>query len=130
MPIERDSAGKCYIPVSAREYIFNAAEVKALRWNGREIRNALQTAVALAETEAAEGGVETVTVTEKHLRAVAKMSFGFRDFLRKHPRGENPDDQDDDKDDDKDQDDDDDDDAGPDGGDESDEVGCQFGLYD
>ena len=80
--LERDSAGKCYVPQSAREYAFEAADMKALRWNGREIRNGLQTAVALAETEAVENGVETVTLTDKHLRAVVKMSSGFRDFLR------------------------------------------------
>ncbi|KAJ9131752.1 hypothetical protein NKR19_g9475 [Coniochaeta hoffmannii] len=37
------------------------------------MRNGLQTAVRLAETEALED-VETVPVTDKHLRAVAKMS--------------------------------------------------------
>lgn len=29
-----------------------------------------------------EDGVEKVTVTDKHLRAVVKMSRGFKDFLR------------------------------------------------
>jgi hypothetical protein len=56
--------------------------VRALEWNGREIRNALQTAVALAETEALESGVETVAVAERHMRAVVKMSSGFKEFLR------------------------------------------------
>lgn len=81
--LERDSAGKCYVPQSAREYAFESEDMKALRWNGREIRNGLQTAVALAETEAVENGVETATLTDKHLRAVVKMSSGFREFLRK-----------------------------------------------
>lgn len=81
--LERDSGGKCFVPQSARQYAYESDEVRELRWNGREIRNGLQTAVALAETEALEDGVETVTVTDKHLRAVAKMSKGFKDFLRK-----------------------------------------------
>ncbi|KAM7209352.1 hypothetical protein V8F20_000402 [Naviculisporaceae sp. PSN 640] len=81
--LERDSGGKCYVPQSAREYAFESEDMKALRWNGREIRNGLQTAVALAETEAVENGVETVTLTDKHLRAVVKMSSGFREFLKK-----------------------------------------------
>ncbi|KAK3394362.1 ATPase [Podospora didyma] len=81
--LERDSAGKCYIPQNAREFAFASAEVRALRWNGREIRNALQTAVALAETEAMDDGVETVTVTDKHIRSVAKMSSGFKEYLRR-----------------------------------------------
>ncbi|KAK4216539.1 hypothetical protein QBC37DRAFT_454518 [Rhypophila decipiens] len=87
--LERDSAGKCYVPQSAREYAFESHDMKTLRWNGREIRNGLQTAVALAETEAVENGVETVTLTDKHLRAVVKMSSGFRDFLKKSKGGRN-----------------------------------------
>lgn len=81
--LERDSAGKCYVPHAARSFVYESDDVRALNWNGREIRNALQTAVALAETEALEAGLETVTVTDKHLRAVVKMSKGFKDFLSK-----------------------------------------------
>jgi len=79
--LERDSKGKYYVPASTRKYVLKSPDVQALRLNGREIRNALQTAVALAETEALEGGVETVTVGEKHLRAVVKMSGGFKSYL-------------------------------------------------
>ncbi|RYP49565.1 hypothetical protein DL768_004767 [Monosporascus sp. mg162] len=81
--LERDSAGKVHISVSTREYAYGSQDVLSLRWNGREIRNALQTAVALAEAEAAEDGVDRVTVTDKHLRYVVKMSRGFKDFLRR-----------------------------------------------
>jgi hypothetical protein len=94
--LERDSGGKCFVPQSARQFAYESEEIKELKWNGREIRNGLQTAVALAETEALEDGVETVTLADKHLRAVAKMSKGFKDFLRKR-RGW--DDEDDDEDD-------------------------------
>ncbi|XDG08691.1 hypothetical protein ABKA04_008306 [Annulohypoxylon sp. FPYF3050] len=80
--LERDSGGKVHVGVSTREYAYESRDVKSLRWNGREIRNALQTAVALAETEALEDGSEKVTVTDKHLRAVVKMSRGFKNFLR------------------------------------------------
>ncbi|KAI1091799.1 P-loop containing nucleoside triphosphate hydrolase protein [Rostrohypoxylon terebratum] len=80
--LERDSGGKVHVGVSTREYAYESRDVKSLRWNGREIRNALQTAVALAETEALEDGNEKVTVTDKHLRAVVKMSRGFKNFLR------------------------------------------------
>ena len=93
--LERDSGGKVYVPHSARSFCHEADEVRSLRWNGREIRNALQTAVALAETEALEDGVDSVTVTDKHLRAVVKMSRGFKDYLRKR-RGWNRDDEDED----------------------------------
>ncbi|RYP72646.1 hypothetical protein DL770_007933 [Monosporascus sp. CRB-9-2] len=82
--LERDSGGKVHVGVSTREYAYDSQDVLALRWNGREIRNALQTAVALAEADAAEDEVDRVTVTEKHLRYVVKMSRGFKDFLRRN----------------------------------------------
>lgn len=85
--LERDSKGRCYVPKSARNYILKSPDVAALRLNGREIRNALQTAVALAETEALEDGVETVTVMEKHFKAVVKMSRGFKSYLYLKNRG-------------------------------------------
>ncbi|RYP65441.1 hypothetical protein DL771_008313 [Monosporascus sp. 5C6A] len=79
--LERDSAGKVHVSVSTREYAYDSQDVLSLRWNGREIRNALQTAVALAEADAAEDEVDRVTVTDKHLRHVVKMSRGFKNFL-------------------------------------------------
>lgn len=89
--LERDSQGKVYVLPSARAYVIGGwggegeedGGVKGLRWNGREIRNALQTAVALAETEAVDRGLERVVVGQGHLRQVAKMSKGFKDFMRK-----------------------------------------------
>ncbi|CAK7225767.1 hypothetical protein SBRCBS47491_006001 [Sporothrix bragantina] len=103
--IERDSGGRIFVLRSAREYAYDDAEVHALELNGREIRNALQTAVALAEAEdldlAREGEATAaagtddqipdsaapedsagplVTVTEKHLRSVVKMSAGFKKY--------------------------------------------------
>ncbi|KAJ4414725.1 hypothetical protein N0V85_003022 [Neurospora sp. IMI 360204] len=86
---------KFYIPQSTKEYAFHHPSVLALKWNGREIRNALQTAVALAETEAAEnhpgfstgGGLSSATTTttialmDKHLKAVVGMSSGFKTFM-------------------------------------------------
>ncbi|KAK3496732.1 uncharacterized protein B0T23DRAFT_437449 [Neurospora hispaniola] len=77
-----------YIPQSTKEYAFHHPSVLALKWNGREIRNALQTAVALAETEAAEshpGGLSsttTITLMDKHLKAVVGMSSGFKTFMK------------------------------------------------
>ncbi|KAL1896785.1 hypothetical protein Sste5346_004418 [Sporothrix stenoceras] len=89
--IERDSGGRIFVLRSAREYAYEDAEVHALELNGREIRNALQTAVALAEADALDkieeeenngsGGQVDVTVTEAHLRAVIKMSAGFKLFM-------------------------------------------------
>ncbi|KAF4818816.1 ATPase family AAA domain-containing protein 3B [Colletotrichum siamense] len=80
--LDRDSSGRVRVAAAARDYAWESRDVRLLRWNGREIRNALQTALALAESDAAEGGSERITVTDKHLRAVVKMSRGFRDYLR------------------------------------------------
>ncbi|KAI1375462.1 P-loop containing nucleoside triphosphate hydrolase protein [Hypoxylon crocopeplum] len=89
--LERDSAGKVHVSVATREYAYESADVRSLRWNGREIRNALQTTVALAETEALEAGCgDKVTVTDRHLRSVVKMSRGFKNFLRRQKlKGDN-----------------------------------------
>ncbi|TPX17193.1 uncharacterized protein E0L32_003311 [Thyridium curvatum] len=84
--LERDSAGRVFVSRSARDFAVDSADVQALRWNGREIRNGLQTAVALAESEALEDGAERVLVTDAHLNAVVKMSKGFKDFLRRRRR--------------------------------------------
>ncbi|KAK0633002.1 P-loop containing nucleoside triphosphate hydrolase protein [Immersiella caudata] len=79
--LERDSDGRCLVSKMAQDYVLKSSDVQALRLNGREIRNALQTAVALAETEALEASAQTITVGEKHLRAVVKMSGGFKSYL-------------------------------------------------
>ncbi|KAI1492700.1 P-loop containing nucleoside triphosphate hydrolase protein [Biscogniauxia mediterranea] len=86
--LERDSAGAVVATPDARAYASRSPELRALRWNGREIRNALQTAVALAESDALYEGSDgaVVTVTEKHLRSVVKMSAGFKNFLLRRRR--------------------------------------------
>ncbi|KAK4168563.1 hypothetical protein QBC43DRAFT_309121 [Cladorrhinum sp. PSN259] len=81
--LERDSNNKVFIPQSTKEFAFESPSMRALRWNGREIRNALQTAVALAETEALENALETITVHDRHLKAVVRMSSSFKSFLSK-----------------------------------------------
>ena len=90
--LERESGGRVHVSVATREYAYESQDMRSLRWNGREIRNALQTAVALAEGEALEDGVDTsssdgmderkVALTDAHLRYVVRMSRGFKDFLR------------------------------------------------
>ncbi|KAK1980846.1 ATPase, partial [Colletotrichum cereale] len=80
--LDRDSNGRVRVAVATREYAYDSRDVRALRWNGREIRNALQTALALAESDAADEGSERICIADKHLRAVVKMSRGFRDYLR------------------------------------------------
>ncbi|KAI0108891.1 P-loop containing nucleoside triphosphate hydrolase protein [Nemania sp. FL0031] len=94
--LEREAEGRVHITKAAREYAWGSANVRSLRWNGREIRNALQTAVALAESEAAEDEIEKVVVTDKHLRSVVDMSRGFKNFMRRCRVQPSSDDDDDD----------------------------------
>lgn len=89
--LNRDSKGVVSVSQAAREFIFRRAEVKALKWNGREIRNAMQTSLALAE---AESDGPRVMVGEKHLKAVVRMSRGFKEFMEGGDDDESDDDYD------------------------------------
>ncbi|KAF1930614.1 uncharacterized protein M421DRAFT_91106 [Didymella exigua CBS 183.55] len=73
--------------ISAKQYI-KTKEVMALEWNGREIRNAFQTAVALAvyDTKQPDGG-EIPYLTENHLEQVVAMSLAFKDYMKKTRQG-------------------------------------------
>ncbi|KAI1326173.1 hypothetical protein F5Y16DRAFT_239033 [Xylariaceae sp. FL0255] len=86
--LERDAGGRVRVAMAARTYVWRDHEVRKLRWNGREIRNALQTAVALAESEALDMGAQTVFVTERHLQSVVRMSRGFKNFMNLRLRDE------------------------------------------
>ncbi|KAI1812945.1 hypothetical protein GGS20DRAFT_599622 [Poronia punctata] len=93
--LERDADGRIRVAVTAKEYVWGSSGVQSLRLNGREIRNALQTAVALAESEALENGTDGVLVTEKHFRSVTRMSRGFKSFMERRTfRDDETDDQD------------------------------------
>ncbi|KAI7061867.1 hypothetical protein KC327_g13815 [Hortaea werneckii] len=91
--LERERAGKILVGPSARKFVLHSDEVRKIELNGREIRNALQTAVTLAEFESieaagdsGEGGVtpsssQIVVVEEDHFRRVLKMSEKFHDYV-------------------------------------------------
>ncbi|KAI9656870.1 MAG: hypothetical protein M1821_003509 [Bathelium mastoideum] len=68
---------------SAKEYVEQSREVRDLNLNGREIRNAFQTAVALAVDEDYHNEAGQTVLSEKHLSAVMRMSMKFRDYMRK-----------------------------------------------
>ena len=69
---------------SAKEFSSHTKEVKAVRWNGREIRNAFQIAVALAEYDALHGSnggeSDPINVELSHFQDVVKQSVKFRKF--------------------------------------------------
>jgi hypothetical protein len=88
--LERNSCGTIRISTAARGLLLSspdsndgAKRMHSLKWNGREIRNALQTMVALAESEAREQGSKVVMVGQKHVLSVVNMSGEFRDYLKK-----------------------------------------------
>ena len=68
----------------ARTYILNDPEVKDLQWNGREIRNALQTAISLANYKAVKEGQSTniVEIQEDHFKSVVAMSKKFKSYMK------------------------------------------------
>jgi hypothetical protein len=90
------------IPTAARNYCTDGPDLKAVQWNGREIRNgeqciledpsshsqitdtseALQTAVAFAEYEAHENGESRVTLKKDHLQRIVRMSAEFKGHLK------------------------------------------------
>ncbi|KAI1279408.1 hypothetical protein F5Y07DRAFT_42348 [Xylaria sp. FL0933] len=72
----------------AKQYVKRDPTVKKLEWNGREIRNAFQTAVALAvfdsKTAREKGASEEDSIPEikeKHLTQVVNMSAAFRQYI-------------------------------------------------
>ncbi|KAL9073442.1 MAG: hypothetical protein Q9157_004733 [Trypethelium eluteriae] len=87
-----------YIEKRAKEFILEEDTMTATNWNGREIRNAFQTAVALAESDAflaqrdrqrtqkaqdsdASSEEETVRLKIKHFDQVVRMSQSFKDHF-------------------------------------------------
>jgi hypothetical protein len=56
---------------------------KSLRWNGRQIRNAFQTVLALAEFDSKNKNAESkkFLVSKKHFRIVANASVQFNEYL-------------------------------------------------
>ncbi|KAH7320048.1 P-loop containing nucleoside triphosphate hydrolase protein [Stachybotrys elegans] len=79
--LARDSAGSIHVSTAAQDFIWASRDVRSLNWNGREIRNAMQTSLALAENEAQENGSDKIIISEKHLRAVVQMSKAFKEYM-------------------------------------------------
>ncbi|KAJ3579150.1 hypothetical protein NPX13_g1414 [Xylaria arbuscula] len=81
--LEDEREGALKVDKAAKRYI--ADKVCKRKWNGREIRNAFQTAVALAEfqfltrTHKEEG--EIAVLEEKDFRQVCDMTTEFHDYL-------------------------------------------------
>ncbi|OJJ42804.1 hypothetical protein ASPZODRAFT_136934 [Penicilliopsis zonata CBS 506.65] len=78
--LQRERGDCLRLTIDAKEYI-RGERMRAVKWNGREIRNAFQTAVALAEYDAEKDEEGRVMVTDSHLRAVVELSKDFKDYL-------------------------------------------------
>ncbi|PYH96949.1 P-loop containing nucleoside triphosphate hydrolase protein [Aspergillus ellipticus CBS 707.79] len=66
----------------AKDYVRNSPRLRDLNWNGREIRNAFQTAVALACYQAKQEQRSIPELTDEHLNQVVTMSQNFKDYMR------------------------------------------------
>ncbi|KAK7914153.1 hypothetical protein PG985_011856 [Apiospora marii] len=74
--LELERKGYMRLSYAAKEFI---RETKNnLKWNGREIRNA----VSLAEYDAEKDEEGTILVTDHHLQAVVELSKDFKDYLK------------------------------------------------
>ncbi|KAF3022530.1 hypothetical protein E8E14_012221 [Neopestalotiopsis sp. 37M] len=82
--VHRDRPGKISIATEAIEYL-DSREMLQIDWNGREIRNAMQTALALAEREAKKSPYykegQPVVVLKAHFKAVQRLNKSFKDYL-------------------------------------------------
>jgi SpoVK/Ycf46/Vps4 family AAA+-type ATPase len=80
-----DTGGSIRVAQSAKDYVMQDAEKLDIKLNGREIRNALQTAIALAEFEAKEdpdySESDNIVVAKDHFERVLAMSRSFRVYL-------------------------------------------------
>lgn len=88
--LHRESNGTVRISTAARNMLLGSTDgtntsnvIRALKWNGREIRNAMQMMLAMAESEAREEGSKVVTVSQKHVSAMVNLSGDFRAYLKK-----------------------------------------------
>ncbi|TDZ54529.1 ATPase family AAA domain-containing protein 3B [Colletotrichum trifolii] len=78
--LARERGDTMRLTIDAKEYI-ESMRKQGIKWNGREIRNAFQTAVALAEYDAEKDSEGRVKVTDNHLRAVVELSKDFKGYL-------------------------------------------------
>ena len=84
---ERLEPNRVKVAKAVQRYACDSKDVLSLEWNGREIRNAFQTAISLAEFDAEEDGEELVTVRKEHLEKVVHLSAHFQDYLATMHRG-------------------------------------------
>ncbi|KAL2214182.1 P-loop containing nucleoside triphosphate hydrolase protein [Sarocladium strictum] len=85
--LEGDRETTMRITQSAKDYV-SSQDLRSLKWNGREIRNAFQVAVALAEAQGNKDDKGRVLIKLEHIRATVQMSKEFQDYLLKLRRAD------------------------------------------
>jgi hypothetical protein len=83
--LEKERGDEVQVKAGAKRYILSDDVLKDIEWNGREIRNAFQTAVALAEYEAMQRGEKDgkleIELRQDHFEKVVEMSDNFKKYL-------------------------------------------------
>lgn len=74
------------VDFSIYDYAYRDETIRNLKWNGREIRNAFNTMIALAEWDAKDKGKYTkdgkIELRREHLQQVARLSNNFKEYLQ------------------------------------------------
>ncbi|KAK7719111.1 hypothetical protein SLS57_005844 [Botryosphaeria dothidea] len=82
--LKREMEGQIRIDEEAERFVLDDEEMGNVDWNGREIRNAFQTAISLAEFECMEeaGDEEAMTVVRvEHFKRIMDMSRTFKSHV-------------------------------------------------
>ncbi|MCJ1386225.1 hypothetical protein MMC17_009351 [Xylographa soralifera] len=82
----KERAGKIQIAADAKRWVLEAAGTGEAAFNGRDIRNALQTAIALAESDCEEdpdfdSSKETIVVLKDHFQRVLEINNRFHEYV-------------------------------------------------
>ncbi|KAI1740428.1 hypothetical protein F4680DRAFT_419427 [Xylaria scruposa] len=85
--LEEDRETTMRIPPSTRDYT-RMQEIRELKWNGREIRNSFQIAVALAEKQGIKDKEGRILIKPDHIKATVDMSRDFKNYLAMLHKGD------------------------------------------
>ncbi|KAI0450704.1 P-loop containing nucleoside triphosphate hydrolase protein [Xylaria acuta] len=85
--LDKERAGKIQIARGAKKWVLDKAESGGAQLNGRDIRNALQTAITLAEADYEEDPdfnpeKTTIVVEQSHFERVLEISEKFHSYLK------------------------------------------------
>lgn len=85
--LAKERAGKIQISPAAKRWVLEKAESGQAQLNGRDIRNALQTAITLAEAEGEEDPdfdpkTMAVVVDQNHFERVLDISNKFHEYVK------------------------------------------------